>query len=325
MTSGWVKEVLEVASTKPLVRAVVIDVEGSTPREVGAAIIVAHDKCLGTIGGGALEYGVIAQARVHIESGSAETWLRQVVRYHLGPELNQCCGGVATVLLERFGLAETAELRAAALSTASSRRAMRPLVSGFPLRFGKSDGSFAKLVARDGAQWFSEPVQGDGTPLYLYGAGHVGRALVRALDGLPFKVSWGDVAVDRFPSCVRPDVTVFSGDLGLFARTAAGSAFHVVMTHSHALDEVIVQAVIEVGGFSYLGLIGSKTKAARFRHRLLRAGIGSGLVDQLHSPIGLAGLYGKTPAVLSASVVADLLLRRQNLTTCVANRAAVLD
>jgi xanthine dehydrogenase accessory factor len=325
MTGGWIRGILDAELAMPLIRAVVINTEGSTPREVGAAMIVTVEDCLGTVGGGALEHEVIGHARMLLGKPCTEPWSRDVLRYHLGPELNQCCGGVVTVLLEKFGHCEIAELRKIGRPTTSQRHATRPLVAGVPVRLEDADGCVARLHFKDGKQWFVEPLDGDATALLIYGAGHVGRALVKAMDGLPFRIFWGDVAPDRFPIAVRQGVTVLAGDLVRFARSAACGAFHVVMTRCHALDEDIVRALIEADSFNYLGLIGSETKAARFRHRLVRADFNRAAVDKLHSPIGLAGLYGKEPTVLAASVAADLLMRRQNLTTRVANSFAVRD
>lgn len=263
----------------------------------------------GTVGGGALEHDVIAAARAML-AGSEERWHREARTYHLGPDLNQCCGGAATVLLERYGEGERISLKRLA-GQEGMNGVVRPLTSGVPPSAATVKGRTGLVTRSDGVTLFEEALAPSPTPLVIYGAGHVARAVVRALDGLPFAVTWIDIADDRFPSPPVAGVEVIvSTDP---AATVAGmppNLFHLVMTHSHDLDEAIVAAILHHGAFSYLGMIGSATKAARFRQRLARRGLAPDQIGRLVSPIGLAGLEGKAPAVIAASVAADLLLRR---------------
>jgi xanthine dehydrogenase accessory factor len=300
MSGSWIDAAVRTAEEGPVVRAVVIEAKGSTPREVGAWMLIARDWIDGTIGGGALEYACIARARGMLSEEHAASWRRAVEHFHLGPELNQCCGGAVTILLERFGGAEVAALEAGA-QRGGNVSAVHPLESGRPIEF--------VLAAPAGTDGFVEALGPVETRLMLYGAGHVGQALARALEGLPFAVTWCDADRESGPAAAG----VVSGDLPVIAAAAPRGAFHLVMTHSHSLDEAIVAAVLQAGTFGYLGLIGSATKAARFRQRLLKAGIDPAQVAEMHCPIGLPGLAGKVPAVIAASVVADVLLRRQKL------------
>ena len=90
----------------------------------------------------------------------------------------------------------------------------------------------------------------------------------------------------------------------------------LVMTHSHPLDEAICDAVLRREDFAYLGLIGSKTKRARFAKRLGEAGIPPTTLERMVCPIGLPSIGSKEPAAIAASVAADLLMRRErNLLT----------
>jgi xanthine dehydrogenase accessory factor len=305
MSGSWIDVVARAAVLTPIVRAVVIDAKGSTPREAGAWMMIGRDHIEGTIGGGALEHACIARARDMLGDERTLLWRRATENFHLGPELNQCCGGAVTILLERFGSVEAAILKAGA-TIGDGLFAVHPLVSGQPIAFELIADAIAFPSER--GRNFVEVVQAARTPLMLYGAGHVGRAVVLALGGLPFTVKWFDARRDGEPN---KDAGFVTGDLPAFARAAPHSAFHVVMTHSHALDEEIVAAILETGNFGYLGLIGSATKGARFKQRLLKAGQDPAPVSRIHCPIGLPGLYGKTPPVIAASVAADLLLRRQ--------------
>jgi xanthine dehydrogenase accessory factor len=304
MNGTWIDAVVRAVAVAPVVRAVVIDAKGSTPREIGAWMLISRVQCEGTIGGGALEYACVKRARAMLAEERSSLWQRAVESFHLGPELNQCCGGAVTILLEMFGADELVALHAHA-NRIGDWSTMHPLVTGEPITWvAAGEARFAALGV---ANAFVEALWPARTPLLLYGAGHVGRALMRALDGLPFVVTWCDsVRAREFA-----DERIVEGDLPELAGQALGGAYHVVMTHSHSLDEEIVAAVLEAGTFGYVGLIGSATKEARFRQRLLKAGIDKATVAQMHCPIGLSGLVGKVPAVIAASIAADLLLRRQ--------------
>jgi xanthine dehydrogenase accessory protein XdhC len=143
------------------------------------------------------------------------------------------------------------------------------------------------------------------TLIHLWGAGHVGRALVMALAPLPFRVQWWDVREGAFPSAVPENVTCRLGEPGLV----------VVMTHSHALDFAIVDHALRNSEFSSVGLIGSETKRARFEKRLREAGHGSDNLARLTCPIGDKSIVSKLPAAIAASVAVQLLHWDQLLKT----------
>lgn len=145
--------------------------------------------------------------------------------------------------------------------------------------------------------------------LYLFGAGHVGRAVVRALEPLPFRVTWIDSRENAFPDGLpRHIVTVPSSAPPAEVDGAPKGAFFLVMTHSHPLDLDICARVLERNDFAYLGLIGSETKRARFASRLRAIGIPPQVLDRLACPIGIPGIAGKEPATIAASVAAQLLI-----------------
>ena len=158
---------------------------------------------------------------------------------------------------------------------------------------------------RDGPV-YTEPPQL--RPVFVYGGGHVGTALVAALAPLPFSVRWIDARAGGFlappPAGVDTRLTPLPETE---AQAAPANAFHVVLTHSHALDLEIVAAVLERDSFGFLGLIGSATKKALFARRLSERGIPAGRLDRLICPIGLPGLRDKRPAVIAASTAAQLL------------------
>jgi xanthine dehydrogenase accessory factor len=146
--------------------------------------------------------------------------------------------------------------------------------------------------------------------LQLYGAGHVGRAIVRVLGGIDCRVSWIDERDAEFPDRAElpPHIEcVCVDEVQAEVGSAPAGAFHLVLTHSHALDLAIVEAVLRRGDFGFLGLIGSATKRARFEHRLQERGIGEELLQRMVCPIGVAGICGKEPEVIAVGVAAQLL------------------
>ena len=159
-----------------------------------------------------------------------------------------------------------------------------------------------------GATLFFEPMGQPSITLALFGAGHVGRALVRILDGTGIRVIWIDSRADAFPAEL-PDLvsavtaTEPSSEIGLLPE----GCHCLVMTHSHDLDYAIILSLLRRGGFASVGLIGSETKWARFRRRLLDAGVPKEPVDSVTCPIGLPGVDGKRPAEIAIAAAAVLL------------------
>ena len=148
------------------------------------------------------------------------------------------------------------------------------------------------------------------THLNLWGAGHVGRALVMALAPLPFKITWWDIRDNAFPTVVPENVTCRLG-----APKDMQPGLLLVMTHSHALDYDIVNFALRQAHFPQVGLIGSGTKATRFRKRLLEAGHETVALDRLTCPIGSKTIRSKLPAAIAASVAVQLLQWQEMLKT----------
>jgi xanthine dehydrogenase accessory factor len=167
-------------------------------------------------------------------------------------------------------------------------------------------------ITSDGA--LLETFASQSRPLYLFGAGHVGRALVLALAPLPFELVWIDPRREAFPSATPANVrSVHQPDPAAALADAPAQAFVLVMTHSHRLDLELVHAALDARRFAYVGLIGSATKRARFARRLRDFGLSVDVVSRLVCPIGLAGIASKSPAAIAASLAADLLMRHEGL------------
>jgi xanthine dehydrogenase accessory factor len=142
----------------------------------------------------------------------------------------------------------------------------------------------------------------------LFGAGHVGRALVKLLADLPCRVNWIDSRLEALPANLPPNVTpIRTAEPTRAVGALPAGCLVMVMTHDHKLDFEIVCAALQRSDFEAVGLIGSETKRLRFASRLARAGIARSAIDRLICPIGLPDIEGKEPAVVAVSVAAQLL------------------
>ncbi len=149
--------------------------------------------------------------------------------------------------------------------------------------------------------------------LQLYGAGHVGRAIVRLLTDIDCQVRWLDEREHEFPREALPPhvqavaVEHLADEAAAEVGAAPAGALHLVLTHSHALDLALAEAILRRGDFGWFGLIGSATKRASFEHRLRERGVDEAAIARMVCPIGLPGIAGKQPAVIAVAVVAQLL------------------
>jgi xanthine dehydrogenase accessory factor len=144
----------------------------------------------------------------------------------------------------------------------------------------------------------------------LFGAGHVGAAIVRLLADLPCRVTWVDEREDLFPPALPANVVAEATDLpeAMVDEAPAGTSF-LVMTHNHALDQRLTEAILRRPAHQdWFGLIGSDTKRKQFEHRLRDRGISRARLDDMVCPIGVPGIEGKEPAVIAVAVVAQLLM-----------------
>jgi xanthine dehydrogenase accessory factor len=170
---------------------------------------------------------------------------------------------------------------------------------------------FERLNRSDRAHLTALIAGSDRMPVLLFGAGHVGRALVLALAPLPFDVCWVDPRRGEFPLAFPDNVTpVASPDPLAEIRRAAPRTAVLIMTHSHALDLALCDAALRRDDLPSIGVIGSKTKRARFVSQLHKGGLSGEQVARLACPIGLPGLGSKEPAVIAAGIVVQLLRER---------------
>jgi xanthine dehydrogenase accessory factor len=258
-------------------------------------------------------------------------------RFPLGASLGQCCGGVVNLLFEPVAgnahwIAHARALQQArspfvsAVTTTGDASAGRVVVTADSVFGGAEEtrdailtqarellrsGGHAQLASVGGAaaaRWFLDPVRDDCFDVVIFGAGHVGRALVKLLVDLPCRITWIDARDDEFPRDLPPNVDVVCSDMPEADVDAApsGTSF-LVMTHDHALDERISERILRRHDFAYFGLIGSLSKRRQFEQRMARRGMPAERFAAMTCPIGAAGIKGKAPAVIAVAVAAQLL------------------
>jgi xanthine dehydrogenase accessory factor len=324
------------------VLVVVATTQGSAPRETGAAMVVSQAACIGSVGGGHLEYEAIRIARdslaVHASAGTT------IVRFPLAARLGQCCGGVATLAFSNvdrharawvdaaIACARTGAPFAVVTVIAPNAADARMVVTADDARgtLGASALDSAAIAlartrlagnARGAAlvrytddadtSLLIQVERPDPFPVLVFGNGHVGRALVNVLGVVPAQVRWIDSRGGDFSDTVPANVEIVVSDAPEDElREAPAGAFVVVTTHSHALDFTLIEAALARDDWRYLGLIGSKAKRAQFERRLASRGHDPGALARVHCPIGVEGvaIRGKHPGAIAVAIAAELLV-----------------
>ena len=243
---------------------------GSTPRGTGTRMLVTPATQYGTIGGGHLEWKALAMARLWLSESIFKISSPRTEKLALGPSLGQCCGGAVQIQLDRLDQWSNAEF-ATQLS-----------------RFQQHQPVLPQLI--------------------LFGAGHVGAALVQVLSQLPCRVLWVDERDHLFPQQLPANVQTEATDTpeAIIAQ-AESNTYFLVMTHHHGLDLRLSEQILRRGDAAWFGLIGSQTKRASFEHRLKERGIPAFALQNMICPIGVPGITGKEPGVIAVAVAAQLL------------------
>lgn len=340
------------AGGETCVTVMVAAVRGSAPREPGAGMAVTPSRVFGTIGGGNLELTAIGRAREAIAGDQPLSEGGEVRRYVLGTELGQCCGGVAFLHYELVSdrlsawVDELDDIRdggraAVLLSHRTSAGVERCIVTAAGFEPGEpADAALraAEAAARAALEdsdadrdllWSPDtreppvsdaedfvlmsPVSVGDFQVVIFGAGHVGRALVHVLYPPVDRIVWCDGRAEEFPAVVPSNVRVASGDPFGVIDAMPGGTYFLVMTHSHSLDLALCEAVLQRGDHAYLGLIGSRSKRRRFERHLSAEGLTDADLKRMICPIGVEGIHSKEPAAIAVSVTAQLLRTRECL------------
>ena len=322
----WIEELSDLtAGGERVVVVTVAGIRGSAPREVGAKMIVTENETLGTIGGGQLEYQC---TRIAFDMlGDDES--PRLRKFPLGTSLGQCCGGVVDILFEPIATGLPGWLRdLRALHGQREPAVIATHIDGEQLKYvitacgafgpaAEKAGEDVVAMARYGLEtrriahrsddWFLELVVGSDLNIAVFGAGHVGTAVVQTLSALDCNIRWIDSRRNIFrqtPANVR---TVETPDPSLEVAAMPPGTCYLIMTHSHALDFDICDRILQRGDAAYCGLIGSISKRRRFEKRYHAQGMPDEVIATLVCPIGVAGISGKKPAEIAVAASAEVL------------------
>jgi xanthine dehydrogenase accessory factor len=312
----------------------VAGVRGSAPREIGAKMIVTEHETIGTIGGGQLEHKCTQIAFNSLTNAEGGSRLR---KFTLGVNCGQCCGGVVEVLFESFcaekpdwlDVLQVYHRRREALVIATGLRDKYLITAKGNIAYPPEcavDGSVAVnavriLTQKESAQRLKleltsngkedvllEPVVSSNLNIAVFGAGHVGAATVNMLSSLDCNIRWIDCRRSIFPEQLPDNVqAIETGQPELEVAAMPADTCYLVMTHSHPLDQAIIQQILTLDDFRYCGLIGSISKRRQFEKRLRKLGMAQERFDRLTCPIGIDGIAGKKPAEIAIAVAAELL------------------
>ncbi len=319
----------------------VVSTRGSVPRGPGTRMVVTTAAIEGTIGGGRLEHSATGIARDLLAASGAPAIEQRPVPS--SASLGQGCEGIANLVFEPVGreaewIETLAALRrrgvAAVVATPTERTGAGPMiVTAAEVSGSLGDASLDAAVAAearallasgedarvsrlasgaDDVPVFLDPIRDPGFAVVLFGAGHVGRALADLLGRLPCRVTWVDERDAEFPAVVAANTTVVCTDApDAEVAGAPAGAYFLVMTHTHALDEALAEAILARADFAYFGLIGSASKRRQFERRMAARGVPVERFARMTCPIGIPGIRGKDPATIAIAVAAQLLQARE--------------
>lgn len=294
-------------------------VKGSSPREEGTHMAVFPQHTQGTIGGGNLEFFAIQHARELLNQPPSETPFHELSQHStpLTPRFDQCCGGMVQLVFEKIrpkqsvwldqlatllhtGGAMTAEYRPAWLFSDLTTHTRTVSLTPPTDKQRQRETDRTALI---------EPIAQRALNIVIFGAGHVGQALVHSLQNLDADVTLIDSRAEQLGFTAPANIQkICTTDWQEYVDRDSDRTYFLVLTHSHQLDFDITEAILRSGRFRYCGLIGSKTKKIRFDRQFKNRGLTPAQIARLTCPIGLPEIQGKSPAVIAASVCAQILM-----------------
>ena len=295
------KEVID--RNGPVARVLILEIKGSTPRGSGTEMYVWANGTHGTIGGGTLEFEAIKSAKETLKSRKPK-----LKSYPLGPDLGQCCGGLVKLFTEYYDEKAVTNLKDQSLNVRSisgataAPKTVKKLVEKYKCEHISFDH---KLLD----EWLIEKVITAKSPIWIWGAGHVGSAILSLLAPMPnLEIFWLDTDNNRFPEKEFTNVyKIIYDSPKQFIKRAQPNAEHLILTYSHKIDLEICDNVLH-HDFKWAGLIGSKTKFNRFKKKLLSFGHTEKKIDQIQCPIGNKN-YGKHPQQIALGVAVNWIER----------------
>ncbi len=321
---NWIGDLYSLAvSGEATVLVTVVTARGSAPRDSGARMIVTASRCLGSVGGGQLEYQCTTAARDMLTRHEPA----RLQKFALGASMDQCCGGAVEVLFEPLingvpdwletlqdtDLQQRDTILATDLSDEPRKTLIRAPTGLHSSALGEDVLQALQEMLHRGHRTccvedvFLENIKAPELDIAVFGAGHVGTALVGILAGLDADIRWIDDRegiFDRIPEGVS---AITAPSPAIEAANMPPGSYYLVMTHSHELDLGICLAILARNDAAYCGLIGSGPKRRGFEKRFREHGLTQAQVDQLVCPIGIDGISGKLPKEIAIATAAELL------------------
>lgn len=310
----------------------ILAVSGSTPRGAGAKMTVFADGSFtGTIGGGTVEFAALQRALEALRQGHSGFGRFQLRHDGLTPDM--ACGGEVSVYFQLFQAADPAHIQ---LAEAALELACQPVDSWLITEAGTDgwnggayDGEHGlrflpetelpvlqpmmtrRAVWSEGERRYLVEPLGRSECLYVFGGGHVSQALVPVLTTVGFRVvvleNRPEFAVrSLFPTADQVILAPFSTLVDRFSVAERDGI--IIMTRGHQDDDAVLRQALATGA-GYVGVIGSRRKAALTMERLRRDGVSEADLQRIHSPIGLP-IGAETPEEIAVSVAAELIAYR---------------
>jgi xanthine dehydrogenase accessory factor len=289
-----------------IARVLILKTFGSAPRDEGTTMLIWDSGQFGTIGGGELEYQVTRLAKKIIIDNKGS----RIKKFSLGPDMGQCCGGAVELLIE---ILDETKVKFISVDDGFFARPVfkdeKSLNVQALIKSYRNKSVPIKTSFKDG--WLFEPVTKEKELVWIYGAGHVGTAIANILSKLSqFSVTCIDTSQDRYPDNFPKTVEkLITKNPGHIVQYAPSETHHLILTYSHALDLEICHQLLQ-HNFATAGLIGSKTKWARFKKRLNELNYTFEQINRIICPIGEPS-FGKSPYEIAIGVASMLLEKKE--------------
>jgi xanthine dehydrogenase accessory factor len=291
-----------------IARVLILKTFGSAPRDEGTTMLIWDSGQFGTIGGGELEYQVTRLAKKIIIDNKGS----RIKKFSLGPDMGQCCGGAVELLIE---ILDETKVKFISVNDGFFARPVfkdeKSLNVQALIKSYRNKSVPIKTSFKDG--WLFEPVTKEKELIWIYGAGHVGTAIANILSKLSqFSVTCIDTSQDRYPDNFPKTVEkLITKNPAQIVQYAPSETHHLILTYSHALDLEICHQLLQ-HNFATAGLIGSKTKWARFKKRLNELNYTFEQINRIICPIGEPS-FGKSPYEIAIGVASMLLDKEKNI------------
>ena len=291
-----------------IARVLILKTFGSAPRDEGTTMLIWDSGQFGTIGGGELEYQVTRLAKKIIINNKGS----RIKKFSLGPDMGQCCGGAVELLIE---ILDETKMKFISVDDGFFARPVfkdeKSLNVQALIKSYRNKSVPIKTSFKDG--WLFEPVTKEKELVWIYGAGHVGTAIANILSKLSqFSVTCIDTSQDRYPDNFPKTVEkLITKNPAQIVQYAPSETHHLILTYSHALDLEICHQLLQ-HNFATAGLIGSKTKWARFKKRLNELNYTFEQINRIICPIGEPS-FGKSPYEIAIGVASMLLDKEKNI------------